>query len=181
MNRRSLLKVGLAGSALLALGGIGLGLRSGRPRVPQTTLRALNPRAFDALAAAAEVLVPGGDGLPTAHEVQVAEGVDEALAHCHPGVQKEMNQVLGLLENALSGLILDGRTQCFSACDAPTRLDILVSWQNADTAVLRSAFKAIHGFCSGVYWSSPLLAPHIGYPGPQPWLLAARRAMRSTP
>ena len=176
-DRRTILKAGLLGSAVLAVGGVGLALRPGMPRAPAVALRCLDARAFSTLAAAAEVLVPGGDGLPRPHEVRVAEAVDAVLANCHPGVQKEMGQLLALLENAFTGLLLDGRVQCFSACDLATRERVLASWQTARNPLLRSAFKAMHGFCSGVYWASDEVGALIGYPGPQPWLLAARAAM----
>lgn len=176
-DRRTILKAGMLGSALLAVGGVGLALREGTPRAPAVALRVLDARGFSTLAAAAEVLVPGGAGLPSPSEVQVTETVDAALAHCHPGVQKEMKQLLSLLENALAGLLLDGRPRCFSACDHATRERVLASWQTAYNPLLRSGFKALHGFCSGAYWSSSAVAPLIGYPGPQPWLLAARASM----
>ena len=177
LQRRTILKAGLFGSAVLALGGVGLALRSGTPRTPRSTLRCLDERAFSTLAAAAEVLVPGGDGMPLPDEVQVAEKIDLFLSDCHPGVQQEVQQLLALLENAFAELLLDGRIECFSSCDRPTRERVLASWQTARNPLLRSAFKALHGFCSGTYWSSPEVAALAGYPGPQPWLLEARQRM----
>ncbi len=177
-DRRTILKAGLLGSAVLAVGGVGLSLRPGIPRVPAATLRCLDERGFSTLAAAAEVLVPGGDGLPAPDALQVAEKIDAVLAILHPGVQQEMQQLLALLENAFAGLLLDGRTQCFSACDRATRERVLASWQTARNPLLRTAFRALHGFCSGTYWAATEVHASIGYPGPQPWLLAARAAMR---
>mgnify|MGYP002636348239 CR=1 FL=1 len=176
-NRRTILKAGLLGSALLAAGGIGLALRKGEPREPAGALLCLDARAFSTLAAAAEVLVPGGDGFPAPGEVQVAEKIDIFLSDCHPGVQQEVQQLLALLENAFAGLLLDGRMECFSACDRPTRERVLASWQTARNPLLRSAFKALHGFCSGTYWSSPQVSALAGYSGPQPWLLQARERL----
>ncbi len=176
-SRRTILQAGLLGSVVLAAGGVGLALRKGELRAPAAPLRCLDERGFSTLAAAAEVLVPGGDGFPTPGEIGVAESIDAFLARCHPGVQKEVQQMLALLENALAGLLLDGRIDCFSACDVPTRQRVLASWQTARNPLLRSAFKALHGFCSGTYWSNPAVAALAGHHGPPPWLVEARAAL----
>lgn len=176
-SRRSVLKLGLLGSLGLAVGGVGLSLRSGTLHAPAGALRCLDLRHFSTLVAAAEVLTPGGNGLPTGADVHVAERVDEAFALCHPGVQKEMIQVLALLESALAGAILDRRITPFSACSRATRERVLKSWQTSDSQLLAAAFRALHGFCAGAYYSAPEVTAGLGYPGPQPWLLEARRRL----
>jgi hypothetical protein len=180
-NRRTILKAGLLGSVVLAFGGVGLALRPGQLRTPSRALLCLDERGFSTLSAAADVLVPGGQGFPLPADVALAEQVDAVLATLHPAVQKEVKQVLALLENAFAGLIIDGRVECFSSCDLPTRERVLTSWQTARNPLLRTAFKALHGFCSGAYWTSPSVMARAGYPGPQPWLLEARAQMRTAP
>lgn len=178
-SRRSVLKLGLLGSLGLAVGGVGLGLRSGLLRTPAGVLRCLDLRRFSTLAAAAEVLSPGGNGLPTAEQVHVAERVDEAFSLCHPGVQREMRQLLALLESALTGALIDRRITPFSACDLATRKRVLGSWQASRNPLLAAGFHALHAFCAGAFYSAPEVMGRIGYPGPQPWLLEARRELGS--
>ena len=124
MQRRTLLKWGIGGGVLLALGGVGLALRPTVRRQAARPLRVLDAREFSILWSVAERMCPGGGGFPAAHEVQVAEKVDDFLAISHPGVQADVKKVLALLESALAGSVLDGRTRPFTQLDRKsTRLN----------------------------------------------------------
>ena len=164
-SRRELLKVGLVGGAVLGLGGVGLGLR-GTVMVPPTTpLQALDPRSYSVLVAVAERIC-AYDGLPTASELGVALGIDALLASTHPGIAAELSQGLMVLENALTGLLLDGRVTPFTAL-APAEQDaVLDSWRRSPLPVKRTVYKAIHGLVVAGYWADPTVFPHCGYPGP---------------
>ena len=59
-------------------------------------MRILTDREFSTLAAVADVILPGGDGYPTAREAQIAESTDGALVPCHPAIAKEVKQDLAL-------------------------------------------------------------------------------------
>lgn len=182
MSRRTVLKYGLGGAAVLALGGIGLAVRDTVKRQPHRPLQVLSARDFSILWAVAETLLPGakaqGDtpAFPTASDVRVAEKVDAFLARSDPGVQTEVRQVLGLLENALAGSLFDGRFQSFTASDPQAQAQALDAWRHSKLQVRRTAFRALHGLCAAAYYASPEVYPSVGYPGPPSYGNFAPRA-----
>jgi len=176
VSRRTVLKFGLGGAALFAAGEVGLALLPTKIVAPAEPLRILTAKQFSVLASVAEAVVGGGD-LPTAAELRVAEKVDLTLSTVDVRVSEELALGLGLLESAAAGLLLDGRVRPFSQLSLERRQALLGSWRSARLAPLRSAFKAVHGFVSAAYWTSPEVFPAMGYPGPQPWLLATRTAL----
>ncbi|MCK6505665.1 hypothetical protein L6R53_20090 [Myxococcota bacterium] len=165
-SRRGILKIGLGGAALLAAGGLGLGLWPGASREPLAPLQALSPRAFGVLAAVARTFCPGGDGLPSADELDIAGALDATIATLHPADQAELQQVLLLVDNALVGALLDGRPQPFSRADDATRRATLLSWRESRIPLRRTAYKALRGLVMAAYWGHPRLYAAAGYPGP---------------
>ena len=174
ISRRTIMKYGLGGAVVLTIGGTGLALRSTVPVAPHRPLSALSDREFSILAAVTETILPGGDGFPTAREVEVAERVDEALAACHVGIQKEFRQVLGLLESALAGFLLGGRISTFSSLPPEGRAEVLDSWRTARISLFRTAFKALHGLIAASYYSTEMVHARIGYPGVPSWVTEIR-------
>jgi hypothetical protein len=166
MNRRRFLQVGLLGAGALALGGVGLGLRPSTLRAPARPLQALDPVTFSVIAAVADRVVPGGGAWPTASQVQVAEKIDALLATCEPGMVAEVRQALQLLENALAGLLLDGRTTTFTGSGPEAQDAILEAWRTSGLLVQRTVYKAVRGLCASAYFASPEVWPAMGYGGP---------------
>lgn len=170
-NRRRFLQVGLLGAGVLALGGVGLALRPGALRAPRRPLRVLDATAFSVLAAVAERVAPGGTGadgarFPPASEVLVAEKLDELLSTSDPAMATELTQALLLLENALAGLVLDGRPRAFTACTPDEQDVILEAWRTSRLQVRRQVYKALRGLCASTYYGSPEVFAAVGYPGP---------------
>lgn len=176
VSRRTILKYGLGGASLLALGGVSLSLRPTVLVEPQTDLRVFSLQEYSIIAAVADTILSGSNGYPSAAEMQIAERVDDALFPCHPGVQKEFKQLLGLLESAVAGFILGGRTATFTSLSLEDRWAVLDSWRNARIPVFRTAFKAIHGLVTASYYSMPAVHARVGYPGVPPWVTAVRLA-----
>ena len=121
---------------------------------------------FSILVAVADRIAPAGGGFPSAEELQVAEKIDGLLARMDPAVGGEIKQVLLLLENALAGLVFDGRTKPFTRMMPEAQDDALRSWQNSRLDVRRTAYTALHGLCAAAYYASPEIYPLVGYPGP---------------
>src|SRR4051812_30027345 len=111
MNRRTFLRRGLWGSAILALSGVGLAswpsLLERRPRQP---LKLVDERGFAVLAAVAArtVRAPGADPIAIAH------AVDDTLSRTPPEAQKEFCQLLAVLASALAGRNFRGPPEPFS-------------------------------------------------------------------
>lgn len=166
LSRRTVLRYGLGGAALLAAGGVGLSLRSTVLRAPRRPPRVLSPEEFSILAAVAERIAPGGNGFPPASELEVAEKIDDYLFFKPDEVRAEFRQVLHLLENALAGLLLDLRPRTFTGSSPAQQDAILADWQHSRLHVRRTAFVALHGLCTATYYSNPATYALVGYPGP---------------
>jgi len=169
-SRRSFVRYGLLGGvAILVGGGVSAGvlaMRTTALREPRRALSALTQKQYSILAAIADRLCPGADGLPGATELEVAEKVDALLARAEPGVVKEFGAALLLVENALVGAALQGRFTTFSASPADVQDRYLDAWRLSDVKLRRTVWRAIAGLCMASYWSDPRTYAWVGYPGP---------------
>jgi hypothetical protein len=169
--RRGFLKKGLAGGALLVVGGgAGLALRSTRlgtpPRAP---LKLLSPAQHAVLAAVAARVVPGDGapaGWPTAEAVDCAGKIDALLTLAHPEVGVEFKQLLGLFENGLAGLFTRTGWAPFTRLSVGEQDARLRTWASSRLIVLRSGYQALVRLVHATYFSSPEVYPLLGYPGP---------------
>jgi hypothetical protein len=164
MNRRTFIRRGLFGGFLLGVGGsIGLALWPTDKRLrPRRPLQALDERQFAILAAVAGrmVQVPGAD--PT----EIAQRVDAQMALAYPEARADFGKLLLLLDNALAGLLLDGRPKPFTRLQPTTQDDVLVSWRESRLVVLRSGYAVLRKLTQGAYWGAPEAWAETGYPGP---------------
>jgi len=166
-TRRTLLRVGLLGGAVLAAGGIGIGLQSTAPTPLPETLQALSPRAYQILVALADTVCPGNGGsLPAASEIGVPSSVDTYVATLSPIAQRQIEQALGLLESPLAGLFLEGRIRPFTRLDPAQREAVLEGWRAHRLELLRSAYVALRNLVVTAYYVHPIVHAGIGYPGP---------------
>lgn len=164
LSRRSFLGLSAAGTALLAVGGLGLWPTT--LRAPQAPLQVLTPRAYSVLAAVADRLCPGGGAFPSASQLGVAEKLDALFAMSDPSMGAELNQALLLLDNALAGLLLDQHPATFTASGPEAQDRILAAWAGSGIALRRKVFKALRGLVAGTYYGDPRVYAAMGYPGP---------------
>ena len=164
--RRTFLKLGLGGVGLLALGGAGLALQSTTLVEPQGPLRCLNVRQYSILYAVADAIVSPSEDMPSVGDLGAVETMDGLLAQLHPDDMGQILQVLSLLENALTGLLLDGRVQTFTSYSRTRRVEILDGWRTSRIGTKQQAFVALHGLCVASYWGNPKAYAFTGYPGP---------------
>jgi len=166
-GRRGFLKKGLLGATLLAAAGGGTWLATRRTRLDP----ALKPlRVFDAaqltvLLAIANRIVPEHAGFPRPAEVGVPAKIDAIAAMAHPSAQKELRQLVSLLESGLSGLI-DLSPRLFTECDAAAQDRRLRQWQTSRLAIRRTGFRALKRLVAAAYYASPETWGAVGYPGP---------------
>jgi hypothetical protein len=173
-SRRTLLKRGVLGGALLAAGGAGfLALRGGK-RVPPPPdgLRVFSEAEFAVLDALAHRLVAPLPGWPTVEEVGVARAVDRIAERVEPSAQVELKQLLGLFDNALAGFVFGGRTEPFTALDGAAQDRVLEEWRDSRVALRRTGYNALRTLVLAGYYQSPLTWKPIGYPGPDEDFLA---------
>jgi hypothetical protein len=166
-SRRTVLRLALAGGVVAVAGAGGLALQPGVAREPREPLRALSPRAFAVLAAAADRLCPGAPpDLPSAWALRVPEKIDATLDRLDPASAAELGQALLLLESGLAGALLHARPRAFTALSPEAQDRALEAWRTSRFATLRKAHKALLGLVSAAYWSDPATHAFVGYPGP---------------
>jgi hypothetical protein len=163
MNRRTFLRRGLLGGTILALGGVGLSawpsLLERRPRQP---LKVLDEKRFAVLAAVASrtVRAPGADPIAIAH------AVDDTLSRAVPEVQNDFRQLLALFENALAGLVFDGRPKPFTRLSPEAQDAVLTNWRDSRLTVRRAGYQALRKLTSAAHHAQPSTWASVGYPGP---------------
>ena len=108
--------------------------------------------------------------LPTAHrpvvEARVVEAIDTVVASLPPSVQKDLGTGLWLLENALTGAVLDQRFTTFSAASVEVQRRILREWAESSIETKVLVYRGLHQMVTGSYWSNPATYHLMGYRGP---------------
>ena len=168
--RRSVLKRGLLGGALLALGGGGFLFTRKSVEVdpPADGLQSLTPREFAIVTALSYRVIPHRDGFPTVDAVHVALGCDGILSLVDATALTETKQLLMLLENALPNFLFGRRARTFSTMSSDDQDAVLTEWQTSRITLRRTGYTALRGLVMAAYFSSPTTWPAIGYPGPLP-------------
>lgn len=163
MNRRRFVQRGLFGAGVLLLGGGGLMLSpSRRLASPSKPLRALDDRGFQVIVAVAARVITAPDADPAV----LAERIDESLSRVPPEAQADLASLIGLFENALPGLLLDGRVTPFTRLDGPAQDRALASWRDSRLVVRRSGYHALRRLCFVAYYGDERAWPGIHYSGP---------------
>lgn len=164
MLRRSLLKYGVVGGALLVVGGAStLAFWPGDTSVrPTRALHVISAAHFPVLAAATARILNG----TTANPGEIAHRVDEALRFTFVEARADVDRLLGLLENALGGLLLRGSAKPFTLLTEAEQDAALTSWRDSDVALLRGAYQALRKLCLAAHYSSPDAFTEVGYGGP---------------
>jgi hypothetical protein len=182
-GRRGFLKYGLAGAALLAVGGgTWLGTRRTVPTPgltgPFTVLTLEEASIFLELS---DRLLPPRPGFPSPLDVDLPHRIDALVALMDEDAQKEVRQLVGLFENALAGLLLDGQWKTFTA-STPEQQDARIrSWQQSRYKVRRTGYKALKKIVYSSYYGARETWKAIGYPGPPPIGAPIDRSERFVP
>lgn len=165
LSRRSLLKRGLFGGALLAVGGsTALALRGGLELpLPPEGLKVLGAREYATLQAIARRALPDRKGWPTADEARVAFLADGVLAASDPAIAKEVRQLLGLFDNALVGFLFGGHVRPFSRLSPEEQDEVLGEWQRSKLILRRTGFWALRTLVHASYYGTTAAQTAVGY------------------
>lgn len=169
-GRRSFLKYGLFGAALLAVGGATfLGTRRTRPATalggPFTVLTPEEATVFLELS---DRLLPARPGFPAPADVDLLHRIDGLVALMPPEGQKEVRQLVGLFENALMGFVLDGQWRTFTGSTDEQQEARIRAWQLSRYRVRRTGYRALKKIVYSSYYGARETWAAIGYPGPPP-------------
>lgn len=163
LTRRRVLGGLIVTGGIVATGAGGLALQGTVRRAARGPLLALDPTSFSILAAVADRMCPGTATVPTPWELEVPERIDAFLATTDPAVPAELMQGLAVLENALPGLLLDGRWGTFTSLDARGQDAALMAFATSRIALRRTVYKALLGLVSATYWAHPDAIRYAGY------------------
>lgn len=155
MNRREFFRVGLIGSAVLAVS------RRAGAAVPVGLLAAEDrPR----LAAIARVML--GPAVPAELSGRVVDSIDAMVRNLPASTQVELRDLLDLLGLAPARLLLAGFWSDWHEASAADVDAALNGWRTSRFATLRSAYAGLHELCTAAWYGDPASWPRIGYPGP---------------
>ena len=165
-NRRSFLKAGALGALVLAAGG---GIYRA-VHAPQPQRFVLDGEARAALGAIVPAILAGAlPGDPAARSAAVAstvDGVHTAISNLPLAVQKEVQDLVGLLALAPARRLLTGVANGWEQADPQQVSAFLQDWRLHRFALLRTAYSALHDLTLGAWYAQPASWAAIGYPGP---------------
>ena len=166
ITRRTLLKAGIAGGAVLVLAR--WMVTSYPPREsPEVSGSALDPSARAIIAALVPVLLEGA--LPDSDSdarAEVVAGVDRAVAGLPPGSRKELAQLFALLSFAPTRCLVAGVWSSWPQASRESVASFLASWRDSRFALLRSGYGALHQLILAAWYGNTRSWPAIGYGGP---------------
>lgn len=165
MQRRSLLKLGVASAAVLAIAGGGLA--AWNPGLVEGRLSSAARQLFRAVGGA--ILEGTLPVIPAARDaaldglVQRIEALTLALP---PHAQGELSQLLALLAVAPGRLAAAGLAADWPRATVAQTQQALQSMRLSAVSLRQQAYHALHDIVSGAYFSDPRTWAQLGYPGP---------------
>lgn len=165
MQRRNLLRLGLASAAVFSLAGwvvfnVQPGWQKGR----------LSAQARTVFAAVAAGLLDGTLPAEPSARAQAIAGLLERLDGLIQGLpehaQAELSQLLTLLANSAGRIAVCGLRPDWPQADVPAIQTALQSMRSSRVSLRQQAYHALHDLVGGAYFSDASTWPLMGYPGP---------------
>jgi hypothetical protein len=168
LSRRSLLKVGLLGSALLGTAGLTATLSGCSASSPKTGFAVLRESDLPFLQALIPVMLEGAvkpAQMPAAVSATL-ENLDSSLNHLSPEMLKLTVQLFDVLAMPVTRGPLTG---VWGSWQSASRVDVqhfLQRWQNSSISLLRMGHASLLQLVMMSWYSRPESWAHCGYPGP---------------
>ncbi len=165
-GRRSFLRVGLWGGALLGLSAIVGRHLSGYALPAQVPApRTLSTKELLVLAAAVDRLVaPDGPDAPSPSGLRIASWLDGYLAGLDAPLTRDLRALLQLLEHGSS--LFRARASRFTHMSSDEQDATLMDWSQSTLAVRRQGFQALRSLAFLGYYRDDRSFALLGYPGP---------------
>ena len=167
--RRTFLRAGVAGSALLVLGRW-LPLADAREETAKAVAFA-HLGAADTVALRRIVPVMLAGALPDGAERQraieeVLQGIDVAIDHQPLYVRQEISDLFGLLTRGVTRALVAGIWHSWDKASNEEIHEFLAGWRTSRFALLRSAYIGLNNLIVGSWYGNPRAWARIGYGGP---------------
>lgn len=169
-KRRSFLKLGLFGGALLATGGAlsWVALRPGRREpLPEGGLLVLSLAEYSVLAAVARRMLPPAPW-PSPDALGVARACDALLAQLDETSRLQVRQLLNVFESGLNCLLSGAGAEPFTALPPEGQDQVLEAWGRGRLSLQRAGYQALRRLTTTAYFGRPEAWAAMGYPGPPP-------------
>lgn len=165
MQRRTLVKLGLASAVMLGLaGGVAVllqpGLQSGR----------LTPAGRQLFASVGRAILQGT--LPADPEAAatavtgLVDRIDALVAGLPPHVQAELSQLVSLLCTSAGRRGLTGLDTDWAAASPAQVQAALENMRHSGLSLRQQTYQALHELIGGAYFSESSTWSVVGYPGP---------------
>ncbi|MBE0599871.1 MAG: hypothetical protein IH568_01010 [Burkholderiaceae bacterium] len=160
VTRRTVLKAGLGGTVLLALGSTAALLIGRDPvRDRDQVLRAVIPAVLDGALPADELQ----------HSAAISAALNDTLVALNglaPETQRELAQLFALLAFAPLRRVLAGVPVNWSSASVAEVSEFLRSWRTHRLGLLQGAYHGLHELVIGPWYAQPGHWEALGYPGP---------------
>ena len=183
MQRRTWIKLGVVGGALLAVGGglVAVSRRGWEPATaagasssgdaPAGHLSVAGRELFGAVAAVVlEGLLPDAADAPQAHAVAVnahLQRLEVAINGLPAATQDEIAELSGLLLHPVGRVLLTGLRPDWAEAPLPALREAMQGLRESRLALRQQTYHALRDLSNGAYFSDPGAWAQIGYPGPQ--------------
>lgn len=165
MQRRTLLKLGIGASVVLAVAGTGVALF--QPGLQQGHLSAASNDVMRAVARAVLDGVLPADPLLREQALDAhLQRLDAAVAAFPAATRAELSQLLALLSSAPGRHALAGLGEPWAQAGVPDIQQALQSMRLSRLSLRQQAYHALRDLTNAAYFSDPSAWVHMGYPGP---------------
>lgn len=165
MERRRLLKLGLASGIAMAVAGGGVALW--RPGLVQGRLAEGGRSLFRAVGnALLDGSLPYEDGARQIALNGLIERIDQLTLGLPPHAQAELSQLLALLDTAPGRLGMAGLRADWGGASLPAVQEALQMMRRSTSSLRLQTYHALHDIVGGAYFSSASTWSLLGYPGP---------------
>jgi hypothetical protein len=165
MQRRTLLKLGVASSAVLLVAGgaaalIQPGLDGGR----------LSPAGREVFAAVGRTVLdrtlPADEGPRQIALNGLLDRIDALINALPPHAQAELSQLLALMASGAGRRAFAGLAKPWAGASIPLVTEALQGMRLSNLAMRQQAYAALHDITAGAWFSDASTWPMLGYPGP---------------
>jgi hypothetical protein len=164
LTRRRLIQTGIAGTALLAVGGTVLGWATlGYHLEPGEWAIGLSVKEFCVVRALVDTMVPGGGKLKPGVELGVPQRIDEEVWAADDGMRSDVRNILQFIEHVPPVYGHFGR---FTSLDRTAREKVLRSLMASSQTIFVQAATAVKELVYLYYYSHDETWDALGYPGP---------------
>ena len=168
LSRRSLLKIGVLGGAVLATAGVTVALVDRFASAPAQGHLALRPADLPILAALVPVMLEGAVEPTRLSDAarNTIQGLDHQLAHLSPEMLKLTRQMLDVLALPVTRGPLTGIWSGWESASPEAVRHFLARWENSALALLRMGHASLLQLVMMAWYAQPESWAHCGYPGP---------------